>query len=134
VTTLDTRIAQALVDAWNTHDPECILALLTEDHVYEDVTFGSCNQGPAETRRFFEEAFAGLPDVRFALTNAVIGDGSGALEWTMTGTHPQTGKPFSVRGASIFELAGDKLRTNRDYWDAATMMRQVGLLPGEATA
>ena len=59
-----------------------------------------------------------------------------AMEWVMSGTHkgdfpkmPATTKPFSsVRGATIVELQGGKIRRCSDYWDAATFMRQVGLL------
>jgi hypothetical protein len=42
---------------------------------------------------------------------------------------PATGKRFSIRGVTILELQGDKIRRDSDYWDAATVMRQVGLLP-----
>ncbi len=117
------KLAQDLIDAWNTHDPEHILALFTEDLVYEDVTF------------------AAFPDLRFELTSAVVAGDRGAAEWTMTGTHrgdfpglPATGKSFTVRGASIFDLAGDKLRHNRDYWDFATLLRQLGLMAEPASA
>src|SRR5690348_10249776 len=54
----------------------------------------------------------------------------------MSGTHkgdfpgiPATGKRFSsVRGSTILELEAGKIRRQSDYWDAATFMRQVGLL------
>jgi steroid delta-isomerase-like uncharacterized protein len=62
-------------------------------------------------------------------------------EWTLSGTHegdvpglPATHKPFSVRGANLFELTGDKIRHNRDFWDVATVMRQLGRLPEAAPA
>jgi hypothetical protein len=43
---------------------------------------------------------------------------------------PATGKRFSaVRGATVIALQGAKIRRCADYWDAATFMRQVGLLP-----
>jgi steroid delta-isomerase-like uncharacterized protein len=54
----------------------------------------------------------------------------------MSGTHagdfpgmPATGKRLSVRGSTILELEAGKIRRESDYWDAATFMRQVGLLP-----
>ena len=138
--TTQNATAQQLVDAWNTHDPERVVALLTEDHVYEDVTFGAVNHGPAETRQFFAGAFAAFPDIHFALTAAVGGGEHGAIEWTMTGTHlgdmpglPATGKAFNVRGATVFEATGDKVRAVRDYWDFATMLRQLGLMPEPST-
>ena len=41
-----------------------------------------------------------------------------------------SGKRFSsVRGSSIFELEAGRIRRESDYWDAATFMKQVGLLP-----
>jgi len=57
----------------------------------------------------------------------------------MSGTHkgdfpgmPATGKRFSsVRGSTIIEVQTGKFRRNSDYWDAATFMRQVGLLPSQ---
>jgi steroid delta-isomerase-like uncharacterized protein len=57
----------------------------------------------------------------------------------MSGTHkgdlpgiPATGKRFSsVRGSTILELDGGKIRREADYWDAATFMKQIGLLPSQ---
>ena len=133
-------LAQQLVDAWNSLDPEQVVSLLADEHVYEDVTFGAVNRGPAETRRFFEGAYAAFPDIHFEATTTVVGPERGALEWTMTGTHrgdmpgmPATGKSFRVRGATVFEIAGGKIRSVRDYWDAATLLRQLGLTPGTPT-
>ena len=45
---------------------------------------------------------------------------------------PATGERFSsVRGSSILELEAGKIRRESDYWDAATFMKQVGLLPSQ---
>jgi steroid delta-isomerase-like uncharacterized protein len=56
----------------------------------------------------------------------------------MSGTHkgdfpgmPATGKRFSIRGVTILELEAGRIRRNADYWDAASVMRQVGLLPSQ---
>ena len=61
------------------------------------------------------------------------------IEWVMLGTHkgdlpgiPATGKRFSsVRGLTILELEAGKIRRESDYWDAATFMKQIGLLPSQ---
>jgi predicted ester cyclase len=54
----------------------------------------------------------------------------------MRGTHrgdlpgmPATGKQVDVRGASILEFAGDRIRRCSDYWDMATFLKQLGLMP-----
>jgi steroid delta-isomerase-like uncharacterized protein len=136
-----TQLAQALIAAWNTHDPERLLALFTADLVYEDVPLGVVSHGREEAQRFFREAFAAIPDFHLELAAVVAGEAGGTAEWTMSGTHtgdfpglPATGKAFAVRGVSVFALAGDKIRHTRDYWDFATMLRQLGLLPAPATA
>jgi hypothetical protein len=36
----DTAIAQAWIDVWNSHDPDIVIALFTENAVVEDVTGG----------------------------------------------------------------------------------------------
>jgi aerobic-type carbon monoxide dehydrogenase small subunit (CoxS/CutS family) len=37
----------------------------------------------------------------------------------------------SVPGSTILELEAGKIRRESDYWDAATFMKQVGLLPSQ---
>jgi steroid delta-isomerase-like uncharacterized protein len=122
--------------AWSSHDTEGLLALFTDDCVYEDVTFGVVTHGKQELRVFADGAFAAAPDTRFELTCRFVEASRGAMEWVMSGTHrgafpglPGTGMRFSVRGATLLELRSGRIRRNSDYWDAATFMRQVGLLP-----
>jgi steroid delta-isomerase-like uncharacterized protein len=130
-----TTLAKQLVGAWNSHDPEQVVGLLTEDHVYEDVPLGALNHRAAETRQFFQGAYGAFPDIHFDLTGATVAAERATLEWTMTGTHngdmpglPATGKSFTVRGVTVFETVGDKIQIVRDYWDFTTLLRQVGLM------
>ena len=43
----------------------------------------------------------------------------------------KTGKNFSVRGVSVFEVRGGKISRYKEFYDVATIMRQVGMLPAE---
>jgi ketosteroid isomerase-like protein len=70
-----------------------------------------------------------VPDFTVAVTACCGADTWGLLEWVLSGTHH--GKRFSVRGATIVELREGKIRRCSDYFDAATFMRQVGLLPAK---
>ena len=122
--------------AWSSHDTERVLALFTDDCVYEDVTFGAVNHGRAELRTFVDGIFAAIPDFKVTLITRFVAGNWAAMEWVMSGIHkgdfpglPATGKRFSsVRGVTIVELQGGKIRRCSDYWDAATVMQQVGLL------
>ena len=54
--------------AWNRHDPDAILSMMTEDCVFEasrgpDVK-GTIFTGQADVRRGIEEVFATFPDAR----------------------------------------------------------------------
>ena len=129
-----TRAIEHWAAHWSAHDMERLLRLFTEDVVYEDVTMGVVNRGTAELRAFGEGFFSGFPDVTFELRSSFANGASGAAEWVMRGTHkgdlpgmPATGKRVEVRGASIFEFAGDRIRRCSDYFDMATFLKQLGL-------
>ena len=119
---------------WSAHDMERLLQLFTEEVVYEDVAMVVVNRGPAELRAFGEGFFSGFPDVTFELRSSFANGSCGGAEWVMRGTHkgdlpgmPATGKRVEVRGASIFEFAGDRIRRCSDYFDMATFLKQLGL-------
>jgi steroid delta-isomerase-like uncharacterized protein len=128
--------------AWSsddTNDPERVLALFADDCVFEDVTFGVVARGKEELRSFVKGAFAAVPDFKYGVTGRFAASRWAAIEWVMSGTHrgdfpgiPATGKRFSsVRGSTVLELEDGKIRRESDYWDAATLMKQVGLLPSQ---
>jgi steroid delta-isomerase-like uncharacterized protein len=124
--------------AWSSQDTEKLLTLFTGDCLFEDVTFDVVTRGKQELRGFANGAFAAVPDFKIEVTREFATDQWAAVEWVMSGTHrgdfpglPATGKRFSVRGTSIFELEGGKIRRESDYWDAATFMKQVGLLSSQ---
>ena len=48
--------------------------------------------------------------------------------WGVIPAHLNELSPASVRGTSILELGAGKIRRQSDYWDAATVMKQGGLL------
>ena len=127
------QVLEAWAMAWSSHDTEKVLSLFTDDCLYEDVTFGVINRGKEELRAFADGVFAGIPDFKVDLKTSFAAASWAVAEWVMSGTHkgdfPGTGERFSVRGVTILELQAGKIRRNSDYWDAATVMKQVGLLP-----
>ena len=128
-------VADHWAAAWSSHNTEELLTLFTDDCVYEDVTFGVVNRGKKELRAFADGVFAGVPDFKIEVTAQFASSTWASMEWVMSGTHkgdfpgmPGTGKRFSTRGVTVLELDAGKIRRNSDYWDAASVMRQVGLL------
>ena len=130
------RVIQEWAAGWAGRDVERVAAVLTDDCVYEDVPMAVVNHGKAEFRAFARAFLAAVPDFDMKLTSDLSSGDWAAAEWEMSGTQsgdllnmPASGRTFSVRGASVFEVAGERIRRCSDYWDAASWLRQLGFMP-----
>lgn len=132
-------MGRALLDAWNDRDGDAILSHLAEDVVYRDVALGERFDDPDAVRLFAEamvESFS--TDYRFTLGQMVSAGDAYAFEWTMSGTNdradpergmPATGERYEIPGVSIGRLRDGRIVENRDYWDLAGYLTQIGLMP-----
>jgi steroid delta-isomerase-like uncharacterized protein len=130
----DSGIAEKWIAAWNSHSPDKMIPLFTDDVFYEDVAFGEVSHGSAELRKFAASEFEGIPDLEVKLLRASIHDGHGTIEWTFSGTDKgvfNTGRKFSVRGVSVIDVRDGKISRSLDFYDSAAIMRQVGKLPAQ---
>lgn len=128
----DTAVAEKWIAAWNSHDPDKMLPVFTDDVFYEDVAFGEVSRGQAEFRKFAAEEFEGVPDAELKLVRGAVHNGHGTIEWTFSGTDKgvyKTGKKFTVRGVSVIDVRDGKISRSLDFYDTGTIMRQVGVLP-----
>ncbi len=121
---------------WTSGDLTHLLSLFTNDCVYEDVAFGAVHRGTSELKTFAEGIRAAFPDFHPRLDNCFATENYGSAEWMMSGTHrgdlpgmPATNKPFNIRGTSVFEFAGGKIRRCSDYWDQISLLKQLGIVP-----
>ena len=85
---------------------------------------------------FARGIFEAFPDFTIQLTSRFAAASWAGAEWTMSATHkgdlpglPATGKRFSIRGATVFELQGEKIKRVSDYWDMVTFLKQIGVMP-----
>ena len=126
------------VAAENRHDVEATIA--TFHHARYEVN-GEESDGEAAVRDLLGELMAGFPDFKAELgkihhaDDAVIGEGR------MTGTHdgswggiPATGRRVDFPAACVFDFEEDRLVCEKVYFDSATLLRQIGVLPDPATA
>ena len=88
------------------------------------------------------EGFArAFPDARYKLNCGIESGSSAALEGVYSATHTgtlrmpdgtelaATGRRVSVPFVTLFDIEGDKIASHRAYWDVATVMAQLGLMP-----
>jgi steroid delta-isomerase-like uncharacterized protein len=128
----DLAVPNAWIAAWNSHNADAVAALFTPDALYEDVPTGAVNYGTAQIRAFAQGFFTAVPDIHLELVGASLKGGHGTIEWVLTGTDQgiyRTGTQFRVRGVTVIDVHGTQISRNSDYWDLATLLREVGLLP-----
>ena len=125
-----------MVAGFSSGDLEAVLSAFADDIVYEDVPFGVRAEGKAQVEAFCREFMKSLPDFRQELSACHRAGALGFMEWTMSFTQtgdlpgiPATGKPVRVRGATALGLRGDRITHNRSYYDLASVLRQLGMLP-----
>lgn len=133
---------ESYIDAWNRHDAAAVAGFFAEDASYTDVALGESLTGREAIARFVEGA-AGTVSSDYSVEKVygLSTDTGYALEWIMKGTHdrsspqvPATGRRFSLRGVSVGEREGGRIRRNTDYWNLTELLVQVGLTPTPAPA
>jgi steroid delta-isomerase-like uncharacterized protein len=125
------------LDGWNSHDATQVGAFMAVDATYEDLALGQLHQGRDAIKEFAEETGRFSNDFRFSPVSVQASGTDYAMEWEMSGTNtgdiaglPATNKPYRIRGVSIGQLDADgKISHNRDYWNLADYLMQVGILP-----
>jgi steroid delta-isomerase-like uncharacterized protein len=125
------------IAAENRHDIEATVA--TFHHPRYEVN-GEESDGEAAVRDLLQELMAGFPDFQVEVgkihhaDDAVIGEGR------ITGTHrgefagvPATGRRVDYPAIALFEFEEDRLLCEKVYFDGATMLTQIGVLPEPGT-
>jgi steroid delta-isomerase-like uncharacterized protein len=127
--------------AWNSHEPERLFALMTDDIVYDDAGWPTRMRGPAEIRPFLESIWRALPDLRFEVLEGpyvVPGRPKAATHWrgTATFTGPldppgfaPTGERAVFEGVDLHEYRDGRLARLRIVFDLMDLTQQIGILP-----
>jgi steroid delta-isomerase-like uncharacterized protein len=140
---LRTRL-ETFFQAFNDHDPEAILALCTEDVVWEDPSVVAPLVGWDAVADFLCNQFTAFPDLHFPREEIEIFrslDGRhAASRWhmvaTMTGRldppgYEPTGMTGDVSGMCRYEFGdGGRVARHTTVYDTMSMARGLGLMPG----
>lgn len=106
-------------DAWNRHDIDTIMELMTEDCVFESAAgsekYGTRVEGAAAVRQRFIEVWTALPDVHFAAMASFVSGEHGCSEWTFTGTR-EDGEKIEADGCDLFTFENGKIKSKRSYF------------------
>ena len=133
--------ADHLKGEFETKDVEATLATMVDDAFVNHMPVNTGGRGKDALRRFYREDF--IPswpdDLRTTFVNRVMGDTQLVDELRTTFTHsrtmpwllpgvPPTHRTITMDIAVVVQFRGDKIASERIYWDHAAVLRQVGLL------
>jgi ketosteroid isomerase-like protein len=96
-------------------DAAALTALYADDFTFEDVPGGQVITNRLALRAYFDRLFS-LPGVRFPDAHFYSMGERGTGNWTWSGLS-RSGKPYAIRGASLFELAGDRIKRETLFYD-----------------
>jgi steroid delta-isomerase-like uncharacterized protein len=132
--------AKALIEAYNAKDWNRARAGMTAEFDYDEIATGRRMTGPDAAIEAFQGWAQAFPDSKGTFRGAhAAGDGTVVLEVTWSGTHQgtlqtpkgpvaPTGRRIEVPACAVFEMAGEKARAQRHYFDMVTLLRQLGVM------
>ena len=128
-----TEVTKRYNDAWNGHDADAFVGCFTKDGTF-------CNPdtypgvGGEALANYVKGLWAAVPDFSIELLNAgEIQPGLVADHWQLRATDvgPRadgsngTGRTFSIKGASIVQVEGEKVRSDQSYFDGRALDKQL---------
>jgi steroid delta-isomerase-like uncharacterized protein len=131
-------IARAVFKAFNDRKLDDAMKLIADTAEYRDVPTGEVFRGPDGTRKFMERWIQAFDDAkadpkRVIATDRLVvtefvgrGTHTGPLE-TPAGTIRATNNKIDVPFCEIVEIRDGKVVSGTLYYDAATMMQQLGI-------
>jgi len=138
-------LAREIYTLFNAGKMTQALPFAAEDVALTLVPFGQQFQGHEGFLAFMEGFKTAFPDCTVNLTRQISAPGRVVNEFVARGTHlgpmmtpsgtiPPTGRSIDYAACEVWTLEDGKLATLHNYFDAATVMNQLGLTPAHETA
>lgn len=133
------RVVRAHYALFNKRDFDQAAILNTPDATWVNVATGETFRGPEGYRQFVQGWATAFPDAVVEVIHLVADEDGAAAEFIGRGTHngplkgpageiPPTGRAIEMPFCEVFRMREGKVAGVRLYFDAATMMRQLGLM------
>jgi steroid delta-isomerase-like uncharacterized protein len=127
-----THVAQALLDAYNQHDPAAVAKLYAADSLHVEMSHGGSKEGPHAIANGLAYLLQGFPDAFWNVHDLIAADDRAAVLYTLTGSLQADFGPYQAAGQRL-ELAGvlclrqdgGQICHAQDYWDSASFARQM---------
>ena len=119
-----------------TNDLDAAMAYFHDDINWSDMCLPHHVSGKVALRELFRMGLEGPDSGKHQMTaHRYIGDvDGGVVEWTWRAEHiapfmgaDAAGKSTECKGASVLVFQNGKIVEQRDYWDAPSVLRQLGV-------
>jgi steroid delta-isomerase-like uncharacterized protein len=112
------QMLERFADAWNRHDVDALMSMMTDDCVFEasagNQVDGTRSEGRAAVRAAYAAVFEAFPDAHWGNAKHVVAGNRGFSEWTFTGTQ-KDGKRVEVTGVDLFTFRDGKIAVKNSY-------------------
>ena len=133
------RIVRIFHESWDLRDPERGAAVIAEDCHFEDMARGELLEGREGYKRDYYRWREAFEDGEVKIVNVIVqntwavvefvnrGTQTGTLHSSL-GTFPPTGRRMEARYCSVMRVAHGMVVEGRDYYDSASIAKQLGLV------
>jgi taurine dehydrogenase small subunit len=112
------ELLDRFADAWNRHDLDALMAMMTADCVFEASAGprvdGRRSEGQPSVRAAFAAVFEAFPDARWNNPRHFVAADRAVSEWTFTGTQ-KDGKRVEVNGCDLFTLRDGRIAIKNSF-------------------
>jgi len=127
--------------AWNSHEADRVLELLTDDVEIRDDSWPETMHGHHDVREFLQALWRAVPDMTFELLDGpyvIPGEPRASFHWRGSGTFTgrmdppgfaPTGRRWEVDGVDFQEYRDGRIAKLRVIFDLMTVSRQLGVMP-----
>jgi steroid delta-isomerase-like uncharacterized protein len=133
------------LEAWDSHQPDRVVSLLTEDVEVRDDSWPKTMHGHADVHEFLEALWHAVPDMTFELLDGpyvIPGEPRASFRWRGFGTFTgrmdppgfaPTGRRWEIDGADFHVYRDGRISTLRVAFDMMTLARQLGVMPANGS-
>ena len=131
-------LAKEQVIAYNEKDWDRVRAALAPEVVYDELATHRKAKGVDEVLTNWKGWAKALPDSRATFNSEFVSGNTAVLEVTWRGTHEgplqtaegeiaPTGKKIELRAIQVVDVANDRVKSIRQYFDMGTLLEQIGV-------
>ena len=124
---------------WDMRDPDRGATVIADDCQFEDIARGEQQIGPEAYKNNYYRWREAFPEGECKVINVIVQDNWAVVEYVNRGTHSgtlrsslgtfePTGRSVEVRYCSVMRVENGKVVEGRDFYDSATIARQLGVL------